>query len=53
MNETRAVKEPKMIHFDVSTIKNCQKYADERGLSFSSVIRLATNEFFLKMEGHQ
>ena len=44
-------KHPKCIHFDKHTIEKCEKYGGEHGLSFSSVIRLIVNDFFLKQEG--
>jgi len=43
----KPLKKTKAIPFDVDTIKKTQKYADQHGLSFSAVVRLATNDFFL------
>ena len=40
------------ITLDNSTKKKCDDYGNSHGLSRSAVIRLAVNEFFLKLEGN-
>jgi len=50
MENKQNKKEPKCVNFDVCTIQKCNKFAESHGLSFSSVVRLAINGFFLKQE---
>jgi hypothetical protein len=49
MNEIK--KQPKVIHLDTTLIDKIQNYGTTYGLSFSSVIRLVANDFFLKQGG--
>jgi len=44
-------KKPKRLYFSEDTINKCEKYAIDHYLNFSSVIQLATSEYFIGMEG--
>ena len=50
MNDIKHNKQPKCVNFDNFTVEKCEKYAREHGLSFSSIVRLAVNEFFIQQE---
>lgn len=49
MNQEKPNKVTKGVPFDLDTIKKCDKYASEHGLSFSATVRMIVNDFFLKL----
>ncbi len=51
MNSEKELKIAKCVFFDKHTIVNCEKYGRAHGLNFSSVVRLAVNDFFIKLGG--
>ena len=40
----------KAVPFDIEVINRCQSYAEQHGLSFSAVVRIAVGDFFINME---
>jgi len=37
----------KAVPFDIDVIEKCQSYAEQHGLSFSAVVRIAVGDFFI------